>query len=218
MQPSVRSTIFPIQMQRTRSTLRHIGVSGLIVLLLPIAAHAQSGSPFDTGFTSIQNLFTGTIAKVASLIAIVIGGYGFAHGEPGAKKALAGVAAGTGIAVLATNVLTWLWGRITISAPLKSSKRSVLIVRGLWQIRSNGERRTNRVFKSLHKPLTYLGVERTLFYFVCVGAVGAFNLFNSIPRWYRRLHRRLRLRSLGDEQRPGVSSHSRQIRAIQAPL
>jgi type IV secretory pathway TrbD component len=40
--------------------------------------------------------------------------------------------------------------------------------------------RTNRVYKSLHKPLTYLGVERTLFYFVCVGAVGAFNLFNSL--------------------------------------
>jgi type IV secretory pathway TrbD component len=40
--------------------------------------------------------------------------------------------------------------------------------------------RTNRVFKSMHKPLTYLGVERTLFYFVSVGAVGAFNLFNSI--------------------------------------
>ena len=34
----------------------------------------------------------------------------FAHGEPGAKKTLAGVAAGTGIAVLATNVLSWLWG------------------------------------------------------------------------------------------------------------
>jgi type IV secretory pathway TrbD component len=40
--------------------------------------------------------------------------------------------------------------------------------------------RRNRVFKSLHKPLTYLGVERTLFYFVCVGAVGTFNIFNSI--------------------------------------
>jgi hypothetical protein len=50
------------------------------------------------------------IAKVASLVAIVIGGYGFAHGEPGAKKALAGVAAGTGIAVMAVNVLSWLWG------------------------------------------------------------------------------------------------------------
>lgn len=40
--------------------------------------------------------------------------------------------------------------------------------------------RRNRVYKSLHKPLTYLGVERTLFFFVCVGAVGAFNLFNSL--------------------------------------
>jgi type IV secretory pathway TrbD component len=42
------------------------------------------------------------------------------------------------------------------------------------------QRRTNRVFKSLHKPLTYLGVERTLFYFICVAGVGAFNLFNSL--------------------------------------
>jgi len=82
-----------------------------LLLLAPVVAHAQAaGSPFDTAFTALQNLFTGTIAKVASLIAIVIGGYGFAHGEPGAKKALAGVAAGTGIAVLAVNVLSWLWG------------------------------------------------------------------------------------------------------------
>ena len=80
-----------------------------LLVLAPLAAHAQ-GSPFDTGFNAIQSLFTGTIAKVASLVAIVIGGYGFAHGEPGAKKALAGVAAGTGIAVLAVNVLSWLWG------------------------------------------------------------------------------------------------------------
>jgi hypothetical protein len=47
---------------------------------------------------------------VAVVTLLVIGGYGFAHGEPGAKKALAGVAAGTGIAVLAVNVLSWLWG------------------------------------------------------------------------------------------------------------
>jgi len=31
------------------------------------AAHAQ-GSSFDTGFNAIQSLFTGTIAKVASLV------------------------------------------------------------------------------------------------------------------------------------------------------
>ena len=80
-----------------------------LLLFMPMRTLAQ-GSPFDTGFNAIQSLFTGTIAKVASLVAIVIGGYGFAHGEPGAKKALAGVAAGTGIAVLAVNVLSWLWG------------------------------------------------------------------------------------------------------------
>jgi type IV secretion system protein VirB2 len=80
-----------------------------LLFSVPGLAYAQ-GSPFDAGFNAIQSLFTGTIAKVASLVAIVIGGYGFAHGEPGAKKALAGVAAGTGIAVLAVNVLSWLWG------------------------------------------------------------------------------------------------------------
>jgi len=82
----------------------------ILLFVFPAVALAQSGSPFDTGFTALQNLFTGTVAKVASLIAIVIGGYQFAHGEPGSKKALAGVAAGTGIAVLAVNVLSWLWG------------------------------------------------------------------------------------------------------------
>jgi type IV secretory pathway VirB2 component (pilin) len=101
----------PARMRRLIFRPRISGLLAFTILLLPLAAHAQSsGSPFDTGFTAIQTLFTGTIAKVASLVAIVIGGYGFAHGEPGAKKALAGVAAGTGIAVMAVNVLTWLWG------------------------------------------------------------------------------------------------------------
>lgn len=80
-----------------------------LLLAAPIAAYAQGGSPFYTG-TALQALFTGTVAKVASLIAIVIGGYQFAHGEPGAKRVLAGVAGGSGIAVLAANVLTWPWG------------------------------------------------------------------------------------------------------------
>jgi type IV secretory pathway VirB2 component (pilin) len=82
-----------------------------LLVVLPVFAFAQSGgTPFDTGFTALQTLFTGTIAKVASLIAIVIGGYEFAHGSPGAKKTLGAVAAGTGIAVMAVNVLNWLWG------------------------------------------------------------------------------------------------------------
>ena len=102
---------FICQIQRLLPSKWARPTASLLILffLIPMAAMAQ-GSPFDTGFNAIQSLFTGTIAKVASLVAIVIGGYGFAHGEPGAKKALAGVAAGTGIAVLAVNVLSWLWG------------------------------------------------------------------------------------------------------------
>jgi type IV secretory pathway VirB2 component (pilin) len=101
--------VCPIQSLLRRRRGRPTAAVLTILLVLPVAGLAQ-GSPFDTGFNAIQSLFTGTIAKVASLVAIVIGGYGFAHGEPGAKKALAGVAAGTGIAVLAVNVLSWLWG------------------------------------------------------------------------------------------------------------
>jgi type IV secretory pathway VirB2 component (pilin) len=100
----------PARMKRLIPRPRISSLLAFTILLLPLAAQAQAGSPFDTGFTALQTLFTGTVAKVTSLIAIVIGGYGFAHGEPGAKKALAGVAAGSGIAVLAVNVLTWLWG------------------------------------------------------------------------------------------------------------
>jgi type IV secretory pathway VirB2 component (pilin) len=101
--------------RRMRATLRGsprriLPSLTLFTLLILFPALALAQSPFDTGFTAMQTLFTGTVAKVASLIAIVVGGYQFAHGEPGAKKTLAGVAAGTGIAVLATNVLTWLWG------------------------------------------------------------------------------------------------------------
>ena len=58
----------------------------LIALLIVFPALAFGQSPFDTGFTALQTVFTGTVAKVASLIAIVVGGYQFAHGEPGAKK------------------------------------------------------------------------------------------------------------------------------------
>jgi len=55
------------------------------------------------------------------------------------------------------------------------------------------KRRTNRVFKSLHKPLTYLGVERTLLYFVCVSAVGAFIQFRGGARTVLRTGRILTL-------------------------
>ena len=100
------SSLFRVNPAR-RNRWARLSALTAVLLLLPMAAHA---SPFDSGISSIQTLFTGTIAKAAALIAIVIGGWGFAFGDPGAKKNLAGVAMGSGIAVLAANVLTWLWG------------------------------------------------------------------------------------------------------------
>ena len=39
--------------------------------------------------------------------------------------------------------------------------------------------RRNTVYKSLHRPLTYLGIERKLFFAIGVTAMASFNLFNS---------------------------------------
>ena len=101
MNPIPPSTLRgPLNLRRLRRIRQTVTLFFLLVLF-PALAVAQSGSPFDTGFIALQNLFTGTVARVASLIAIVIGGYQFAHGEPGSKRALAGIVAGTGIAVLA---------------------------------------------------------------------------------------------------------------------
>jgi type IV secretory pathway VirB2 component (pilin) len=87
-------------MVRVQSTESKLLPLVALRVLVPLGAHAQ-GSPFDNGFTALQALFTRTVANVASLIAIVIGGCQFAHGEPGGKTALAGVAAGAAIAMLA---------------------------------------------------------------------------------------------------------------------
>jgi hypothetical protein len=71
-EPTVRRSIAHAQsLRRLRSILSLFAP----LILFPTLALAQS--PFDSGFTAMQTLFTGTIAKVASLIAIVIGGYQF---------------------------------------------------------------------------------------------------------------------------------------------
>jgi hypothetical protein len=61
---SIRQIGRLLQSQRVRPTT----VVLALFFLMPVAVLAQ-GSPFDTGFTAIQSLFTGTIAKVASLVA-----------------------------------------------------------------------------------------------------------------------------------------------------
>src|SRR6267378_1392336 len=73
-------------------------------------AQAQGNSPWENAVNVLQTAFTGPIAKGLALVAIVVGGLTFAFGEGGGKKTFAGIVFGLGMAVLAVNFLTWLFG------------------------------------------------------------------------------------------------------------
>jgi type IV secretory pathway VirB2 component (pilin) len=82
-----------------------------VTLILAGPVFAQTGtSPWENAVNVLQQSFTGTIAKGLSLVAIVIGGLTFAFGEGGSKRTFAGIVFGIGMAVLAVNFLSWLFG------------------------------------------------------------------------------------------------------------
>jgi type IV secretory pathway VirB2 component (pilin) len=80
------------------------------LLAMAGTTRAQGSSPWENAVNVLQQSFTGPIAKGLALIAIVIGGLTFAFGEGGAKRTFAGIVFGIGMAVLAVNFLTWLFG------------------------------------------------------------------------------------------------------------
>ena len=94
------------------SIQKHAKFVGRLALTLALAApaYAQGGSPWENAVNVLQQAFTGTIAKGLALVAIVVGGLTFAFGEGGGKKTFAGIVFGLGMAVLAVNFLTWLFG------------------------------------------------------------------------------------------------------------
>jgi type IV secretory pathway VirB2 component (pilin) len=83
------------------------------IILVPSGnafAQGQGTSPWENAVNVLQTAFTGTIAKGLSLVAIVVGGLTFAFGEGGGKRTFAGIIFGVGMAVLAVNFLSWLFG------------------------------------------------------------------------------------------------------------
>jgi len=66
-------------------------------------------SPWTQAVQVLQTAFTGPIATGLALVAIVVGGLMFAFGEGGAKRTLAGVIFGVGMAVGAVNFMSWLF-------------------------------------------------------------------------------------------------------------
>ncbi len=79
-------------------------------VLLANDVFAQSGaSPWVNAVQVLQTAFTGTIATGLALVAIVVGGLMFAFGEGGAKRTMAGIIFGVGMAIGAVNFMSWLF-------------------------------------------------------------------------------------------------------------
>ena len=69
---------------------------------------AQGTSPWENAVNRLQGIFTGTIARALSIVAVVLGGLMFAFGEGGSKKAMAGIIFGVGMAMAAAQFVQWL--------------------------------------------------------------------------------------------------------------
>jgi type IV secretory pathway VirB2 component (pilin) len=93
-----------------KNSYRIATLAAMAGLAAPVHAQAAGGSPWENAVNVLQTAFTGPIAKGLALVAIVVGGLTFAFGEGGGKKTFAGIVFGLGMAVLAVNFLTWLFG------------------------------------------------------------------------------------------------------------
>ncbi len=89
--------------------VRALTVAICLLAAAPVFAQA-GGDPWTRAVQVLQQSFTTTIARGLALVAIVVGGLGFAYGEGGSKRLLAGIIFGSGMAVLAVNFLSWLFG------------------------------------------------------------------------------------------------------------
>ena len=79
----------------------------VVFLLLPQLLFAQS--PWERAASNLERTFTGPLARSLALVAIVVGGLTFMFGEMGAKRQLAGIVFGGGLALFATQFLVWLF-------------------------------------------------------------------------------------------------------------
>ncbi len=85
------------------------GLTFAACLLLAEDTYAQTTSPWENAVSVLQTAFTGPIATGLALVAMVVVGLMFAFGEGGAKRTMAGVIFGVGMAIGAVNFMAWLF-------------------------------------------------------------------------------------------------------------
>jgi type IV secretory pathway VirB2 component (pilin) len=74
-----------------------------------MAQPAGGGSPWERAAKNLETTFTGPLAESLALVAIVVAGLMWMFGEGGAKRQIAGVVFGGGVALLASTFLRWLF-------------------------------------------------------------------------------------------------------------
>ena len=100
----------PFSALATYSTPRRLLTVLLLVgvaLVLPASSYAQS--PWERAALNLEASFTGPLARSLALVSIVIGGLMFMFGEGGAKRQVSGIVFGGGLALFASQFLTWLF-------------------------------------------------------------------------------------------------------------
>jgi len=80
----------------------------ILILAACSSANAQS-DPWSTVATRLQQAFTGPIARGFALVAIVIGGLELAFDHGSGRRMIGGLIFGLGMALLATQFMTWLF-------------------------------------------------------------------------------------------------------------
>jgi type IV secretory pathway VirB2 component (pilin) len=91
----------------TRARRAQIILVTVVLVLLPRLVLAQS--PWERAAGNLERTFTGPLARSLALVSIVIGGLTFMFGEMGAKRQIAGIVFGGGLALFATQFLVWLF-------------------------------------------------------------------------------------------------------------
>ena len=110
--PTITSTKLRKSFQQPAS--QRLSIASIIVavatavMLAPSVAFAQ-GSPWERAASNLEWTFTGPLARSLALVAIVIGGLMFMFGEGGAKRQISGIVFGGGLALFATQFMTWLF-------------------------------------------------------------------------------------------------------------
>ena len=98
---------YTMSLESVRS-IRRIGTFLLITMLL-LHTRALAQSPWERAASRLELSFTGPLARSLALVSIVIGGLLFMFGEGGAKRQISGIVFGGGLALFATQFLTWLF-------------------------------------------------------------------------------------------------------------